>query len=192
MYSGAAWVLLQPARLAEAHTRIAFDHRRHSTVWSARFKPTGDLVVLKGYNKLVLKPRQLVGVEREISLLSKLNSARQALQHCSQKFQKGRRVVNLHLSPHAGPCLHCYSLCFRLLGISTALCYIALRHSSRSLCLPCVLCIAFLSDGAAEAATLPQTPTRHHLSQHHPHMQCSCQRRLRVQAGRHRAAARLL
>jgi hypothetical protein len=50
--------------------------RRHSTVWSARFKPTGDLVVLKSYNKLALKPRQLAGVEREIGLLSQLNSTK--------------------------------------------------------------------------------------------------------------------
>ncbi|PNH12415.1 Serine/threonine-protein kinase ark1 [Tetrabaena socialis] len=42
---------------------------RHSTVWSAVCKRTGTTVVIKGYNREVLKPRQLNNVRREIGLL---------------------------------------------------------------------------------------------------------------------------
>ncbi|GLC38958.1 hypothetical protein PLESTB_000465600 [Pleodorina starrii] len=42
---------------------------RHSTVWSAVCQQTGKTVVIKGYIRESLKPRQLHNVRREISLL---------------------------------------------------------------------------------------------------------------------------
>lgn len=42
---------------------------RHSTVWSAVCRRTSRTVVLKGYQKGLLKPRQLNNVRREIGLL---------------------------------------------------------------------------------------------------------------------------
>lgn len=44
-------------------------HRRHSSVWSAVCRRTNRTVVIKGYSRERLKPRQLANVQREISLL---------------------------------------------------------------------------------------------------------------------------
>ncbi|GFH20929.1 protein kinase domain-containing protein, partial [Haematococcus lacustris] len=46
---------------------------RHSTVWSAKYRPTGELV---GYSRSALKPRQLAHVYSEINILNALNAAR--------------------------------------------------------------------------------------------------------------------